>query len=121
LSAGNAIILQEFEQWTTKERQDFISCLLAGSLFNDQVDWVNVGVDPQHLDDRNGYEDAASYPGKLFQTMDEIPIYHDSQVARNHLEKPQKFPIYLFGEVHINLKAIRACHLVNHESLAVYP
>jgi hypothetical protein len=53
----------------------------------DQVDWVNVGVDPQHLDDRDGEEYSASHSGKAFQTMEGMVIYHDSQVARNHLEK----------------------------------
>jgi hypothetical protein len=27
LSAGNTVIPQDFEQWTTKERQDFISSM----------------------------------------------------------------------------------------------
>ncbi len=66
------------------------------TLYNDQVDWVNIGVDPQHLDDRNGEEYSVSYCGKVFQTMEGIATYHDSQVARNHLEKLKKIRfIYL--------------------------
>ena len=53
LSAGNTVIPQDFEQWTTKERQDFISSISTWKLCNDQVAWVNVGVDPQQLDDRD--------------------------------------------------------------------
>ena len=87
LSAGKTVIPQDFEQWTTKERQDFISSISTWTLCNDQVDWVNVGVDPQHLDDRDGDEYSASYSGKVFQTMEGIAIYHNSQMARNHLEK----------------------------------
>jgi hypothetical protein len=61
LSAGNTVIPQDFEQWTTKERQDFISSISTWTLCNDQVDWVKVDVDPEHLDDRNGDEYSASY------------------------------------------------------------
>ncbi len=99
LSAGNTVIPQDFEQWTLKERQDFISSLSTWALRNDQVDWVNVGVDPRHLEDRDGNEYSASYRRKAFQTMQGMVIYHYSQVARNHLEKLKDFPIYLFGEV----------------------
>ncbi len=48
-------------------------------------------------------------------------IYHDSQVARNHLEKLKKNPIYLFGEVNQRVKSILELHFVNHEAPAVYP
>ncbi len=72
----------------TKERQDFISSSISTwTLCNDQVDWVNGGVDPQHLDDRDGEQYSASHRGKVFQTMEGIAIYHNSQMARNHLEK----------------------------------
>ncbi len=103
LSAGNNVIQQDFEQWTSKERQVFIS-----NLSNDQVNWLNVGVDPQHLDDRNGDEDSASYRGKAFQTMEGIAIYHDSQMARNHLEnlKLKKIPVHLYGEVNQKVKSV---------------
>ncbi len=121
LSAGNTVIPQDFEQWTTKERQDFISSISTWALCNDQVDWVNVGADPQHLDDSGGNEYSASYRGKSFQTMEGVVIYHDSQVARNHLEKLKKFPIYLFGEVNQRVKLILERHFVNHDTPAVYP
>ncbi len=81
LSAGNTVIPQDFKQWTTKERQDFISSMSTWALGYDQVDWVNVSVDPQHLDDRDGDEYSASYRGKSFQIMDGTVIYHDLQVA----------------------------------------
>jgi hypothetical protein len=93
VSAGKTVIPQDFEQWTTKKRQDFISSISTWTLCNDQVDWVNVGVDPQHLDDRYKDEYSVSYLGKAFQNMKGIAIYHDSQVARNHLEELKKFPI----------------------------
>jgi hypothetical protein len=99
LSAGNTVILQDFEQWTSKERQDFISSLSTWALCYDHVDWVNVGIDPRNLEDLEGNEYSASYRGKAFQTMKGMLIYHDSQVARNHLEKLKDFPIYLIGEV----------------------
>ena len=86
-SAGNTVIPQDFEQWTKKERQDIISSISTWTLCNDQVDWVNVSVDSKHLDDSCGEVYPASYRGMVFQTMEEIAIYHDSQVARNHLEK----------------------------------
>jgi hypothetical protein len=104
LTAGNTDITQDFEQWTTKERQDLVSSISTWTLCNDQVDWVNVSVDPQHLDDHDDDEYSASYCGKVFQTMDGIAIFHDSQVARNHLEKLKQFPIYLFGEVNQRVK-----------------
>jgi hypothetical protein len=63
LSAGNTVIPQDFEQWTTKERQDFISSMSTWALCYDQVDWVNVGVAPQHLDDCDSDEYSASYLG----------------------------------------------------------
>jgi hypothetical protein len=119
LSAGNTVIPQEFEQWTPKERKNFIASISTWALRNDQVDWVNVGEDPQHLDDRYGEEYSASYRRKVFQTMEGMVIYHDSQVARNHLQKLKKIPIYLFGEV--NVKSILECYLVNYETPAVYP
>jgi len=90
LSAGNTVIPQDFEQWTSKKRQDFISSLSTWALCYDQVDWVNVGIDPHNLEDRDGNEYLASYRGKAFQTMEGMVIYHDSQVARNHLEKLKK-------------------------------
>jgi hypothetical protein len=93
LSAGNTVIPQDFEQWISKERQDCISSLSTWALCYDQVDWVNVGIDPQNLEDRNGNEYSASYSGKAFQTMEGMVIYHDSQVARNHLEKLKNFRI----------------------------
>jgi hypothetical protein len=99
LSAGNTVIYQDIDQSTSKERQDFISSISTWTLCNDQVDWVNVSVDPQHVDDSDGDEYSASYSRKVFQTMEEMAIYHDSQVPRNHLEKLKIFPIYLFGEV----------------------
>jgi hypothetical protein len=46
LSAGNTVIQQDFKQWTSKERQDFISSLSTLALCYDQVHWVNVGIDP---------------------------------------------------------------------------
>jgi hypothetical protein len=61
LSAGNTVILQDFEQWTTKERQNFISSISIWELCNDQVNWANVGVDPLYSDDREGEEYSASY------------------------------------------------------------
>ncbi len=61
LSAGNTVIPQNFEQWTSKERRDFISSMSTWALCYDQVDWVNVGVDPQNLEDRDGNEYSASY------------------------------------------------------------
>ncbi len=91
LSAGNTAIQQNLEQWTSKKRQDFISRLSIWALCNDQVDWVNVGVYPQHLEDSNGDYDSALYHGKAFQTMEGITINHDSLRARNHLEKLQNF------------------------------
>jgi hypothetical protein len=90
LGAGNTVIPQDFEQWTSKERQGFISILLTWALCYNQVDWVNVGIDPHHLEDRDGNEYSASYRGKAFQIMEGMVIYHDLQVARNHLEKPKK-------------------------------
>ncbi len=90
LSAGNIVIPQDFEHWTTKERQDFISSISTWALCHDQVDWVFFGVDPQQLDDSYGDEYSASYRGKSFQTMEGMVIYHVSQVARNHLEKLKK-------------------------------
>ncbi len=48
-------------------------------------------------------------------------IYHDSQVARNHVEKLQKFPNYLLGEVSQRVKSILDRHFVNYEAPAVYP
>ncbi len=69
LSAGNTFIPQDFERWTSKERQDFISSLSTWALCYDQVDWVDVGIDPQHLEDRYGHEYSASYRGKAFQTI----------------------------------------------------
>jgi hypothetical protein len=87
LSAGTTVIPQDFEQWTSKERQDFMS---TWALCYDQVDWVNVGIDPKYLEDRNGYEYSASYIGKVFQTMEGMVIYHDSQVARNTLRDLKK-------------------------------
>ena len=86
LSAGNTVIQQDFKQWTTKESQDFISSMSTWALYYDQVDWVNAGVDPQHLDDSDDNEYSASYRGKSFQTMEGMVIYYGSQVARNHLE-----------------------------------
>ena len=62
LSAGNTVIPQDFEQWTSKERQDFISSLSTWALCYDQVVWVNVCIDPQHLEDRDGNEYSASLP-----------------------------------------------------------
>jgi hypothetical protein len=50
------------------------------ALCSDQVDWVDVSVDPQHLDDPNGDEDSASYCGKAFQIMEGIAIYHDNDM-----------------------------------------
>ena len=91
LSAGNTVIQQDFEPWTSKERQDFISSLSTWAICYDQVDWVNVGIDPQHLEDSVGNEYSAPYRGKAFQTMERMVIYHDSQVARNHLEKLKNF------------------------------
>ncbi len=82
LSAGNTVIPQDFEQWTSKKRQDFISSLSTWALCYDQVDWVNVGIDPHNLEDRDGNEYSASYCGKAFQTMEAMVIYHDSQVAK---------------------------------------
>jgi hypothetical protein len=81
VSVGNTAIQQDFELWTTKQRQDFISSISTWALCYDQVYWVDVGVDPQHLDDSYGDEYLASYRGKSFQTMEEIVIYHDSHVA----------------------------------------
>ncbi len=89
---------------------------MTWTLCNDQVDWVNVGVDPQHLDDRNGEEYSAPYSGKVFQTMEGkqgIAIYYDSQVARNHLEKLKKILIFLFSEVNQRVKSILERHFVN--------
>ena len=93
LSDGNTVIPQDFEQWTSKERQDFISSLSTWALCYDQVDWEYVGIDPQNLEDRDGDEYSASYRRKAFQTMEGMVIYHDSQVARNHLEKLKNFRI----------------------------
>ena len=121
LSAGNTVIPQDFEQWISKERQDFISSLSTWALYYDQFDWVNVGIDPQHLEDRDGNEYSASYRGAAFQTMEGMVIYHDSQVARNHLEKLKKNPIFLFGEVNHRVKSILERHFVNYEAPAVYP
>jgi hypothetical protein len=53
--------------------------------------------------------------------MEGMVTYHDSQVARNHLEKLKKIPIYLFGEVNQRVKSILERHFVNYESSAVYP
>jgi hypothetical protein len=53
--------------------------------------------------------------------MEGMVIYHDSQVARNHLEKLKKNPIYLFGEVNQRVKLILERHFVNYETPAVYP
>ncbi len=91
LSTGNTVILQDFEQWTTKERQDFISSMSTWALCYDQVDWVNVGVEPQHLDDSDGNEYSASYRGKSFQIMDGTVIYHDLQVAGITLRNLKNF------------------------------
>ena len=91
LSDGNTVTPQDFEQWTSKERQDFISSLSTWALCYEQVDWVNVGIDPQNLEDRDGNEYSASYRGKAFQTIEGIIIYHHSQVARDHLEKLKIF------------------------------
>ncbi len=101
-----------------KGRQVFISGLSTGSLCNNHVDWVNVSVEPKHLDDRNGDEDSASYCRKAFQTMDWVTIYHDSQMARNHLERLQKNPIYSYGEVDQSMKSTQFCELWTP---AVYP
>ena len=53
--------------------------------------------------------------------MEGMVIYHDSQVARNHLEKLKKIPNYLFGEVNQRVKSILESHFVNYEAPAVYP
>jgi hypothetical protein len=53
--------------------------------------------------------------------MEGMVIYHDSQVARNHLEKLNFFPIYLLSEVNQRVKSILECHFVNHKTPAVYP
>ncbi len=121
LSAGNTVIPQDFERWTSKERQDFISNLLTWALCYDHVDWVNVCIDPRHLEVRVGNDYSASYSGNEFQTMEGMLIYHDSQVARNHLEKLKGFLIYLFGEVNKIVKSILEHHYVNFEAPAVYP
>ena len=118
LSAGNTVVPQDFEQWTSKERQDFISNLSTWELCYDHVDWVNVGIDPRHLEVRVGNDGLASYRGNAFQTMEGMLIYHDSQVARNHLEKLKGFPIYLFGEVNQRVKSFLERHFVNYESPA---
>jgi hypothetical protein len=39
LSAGNTVIQQDFEQWTSRERQDFISSMSTSAFCYDQVDW----------------------------------------------------------------------------------
>jgi len=121
LSAANTVVSQDFEQWTSKERQDFISNLSTWELCYDHVDWVNVGIAPRHLEIRVGNEYSKSRHGNAFQTMEGMLIYHDSQVARNHLEKLQKFPIYLFGEVNQRVLSILERHFVNYEAPAVYP
>ncbi len=77
-------------------------------------------MDPKHLDVRDGEEYSASYRGKGLQTFEGVAIYHDSQVARIHLEKIKKFPIYLFGEVNQGVKLILERHFVNYESPVVY-
>ena len=59
LSAGNTVIQQDFEQWTSKERQDFISSLSTWALCYDHVDWVNVSINPENLEDREGNEYSA--------------------------------------------------------------
>jgi hypothetical protein len=46
--------------------------------------------------------------------MEGIATCHDSQVARNHLEKLTKTP-------NQRVKSILERHFVNHESPAVYP
>ncbi len=104
LSAGNTVIPPDFEQWTSKEGQDFISNLSTWALCNDHVDWVDVGIDPQNLEDRDGNEYSASHRGKAFQTMEGMVIYHDSQVARNHLEKLKNFRIIY------SVKSIKECN-----------
>ncbi len=48
-------------------------------------------------------------------------IYHDSQVARNHLEKLKKIPNSLFGEVNQRVESSLERHFVNYEAPAVYP
>ena len=68
-----------------------------------------------------GNEYSKSQRGNAFQTMEGMLIYHDSQVARNHLEKLKGFPIYLFGEVNQRVKSILERHFVNYEAPAVYP
>ncbi len=50
-----------------------------------------------------------------------ILVYHDSQVAKNHLEKLKKFRIYLFGEVNQRVKSILEHHFANYEAPAVNP
>ncbi len=94
LSAGNTVIPHDFELWTSKERQDFISNLSTWASCYDHVDWIDVGIDPRNSEDREGNEYSASHRGKAFQTMEGMLIYHDSQVARNQLEKLKDFPIY---------------------------
>jgi hypothetical protein len=93
LSAGNIVVPQDIEQWTSKERHDFNSNLSTWALCYDHVDRVNVYIDPRHLEARVGNDLSASYRGNAFQTMECMLIYHDSQVARNHLEKLKGFPI----------------------------
>ena len=69
LSAGNIVVQQDFEQWTSQESQDFISNLSTMALCYDHVDWVNVGIDPRHLEVRVGNDYSASCRGNAFQTM----------------------------------------------------
>jgi hypothetical protein len=91
------------------------------ALCYDHVDWVNLGIDPRHFEVRVGNDYSASYRGNAFQTIEGMLIYHDSQVARNHLEKLKGFPIYLLGEVNQRVKSILERHFVNYEAPAVYP
>jgi hypothetical protein len=67
LSAGNTVVPQDFEQRTSKERQDFISNLSTWELCYDHVDWVNVGIAPRHLEIRAGSGYSKSRCGNAFQ------------------------------------------------------
>ena len=68
LSAGITVAPQDFEQRTSKERQDFISNLLTWESCYEHVDWVNVCIAPRHLEIRVGNEYSKSRRGNAFQT-----------------------------------------------------